>query len=233
MSKTMGITAIAMLLFLLTAGPAYAAQRGAGQPPSAPQRLFSMTMQNEMRSSLTQSAVTTPNVDVQLYGDGGDIIVATGTNAYLPRLFFGLCRGPCGFTLRDRDNNFDLRGRARIRLTTIVSGFHLVRPIIKLADGTLLIADQAEGSTADWHQVDISFRDCRWLRLDPLRGVTLGGTWVEPDLSQVEEVGYFDVIPGSGAWADENLPVEQQPAPPAGGWIAVSDFELWGTPVSR
>ena len=150
MSKTMGITAIAMLLFLLPAGPAYAAQRGAGQPPAAPQRLFSMTMQNEMRSSLTQSAVTTPNVDLELYGDGGDIIVATGTNAYLPRLFFGLCRGPCGFTLRDRDNNFDLRGRARIRLTTIVSGFHLVRPIIKLADGTLLIADQAVGSTADW-----------------------------------------------------------------------------------
>ena len=81
MSKTMGITAIAMSLFLLTAGPAYAAQRGAGQPPSAPQRLFSMTMQNEMRSSLTQSAVTTPNVDLQLYGEGGDIIVAIGTVA--------------------------------------------------------------------------------------------------------------------------------------------------------
>ena len=62
-----------------------------------------------------------------------------------------------------------------------MSGFHRVRPIVKLADGTLLIGDQAEGSTADYHQYDISFSDCRWLRLDPVRGVTLGGTWVAAD----------------------------------------------------
>jgi hypothetical protein len=56
---------------------------------------------------------------------------------------------------------------------------------------------------------------------------------VEPDLSKVEEVGYFDIIPGSGAWTAAGLPVEKQPAPPAGGWIAVSSFEVWGQPVNR
>jgi hypothetical protein len=144
-----------------------------------------------------------------------------------------LCEKPCGFTLRDRNNYFDLRGRANIRFTTIVSGFHRVRPIIKLADGTLLIGDQAEGSTADYHQYEISFSDCRWLKLDPVRGVTLGGTWVEtPDLSKVDEVGYFDILPGSGVHT-EGVAVEKLPAPPAGGWIAVSTFELWGKPVKR
>ena len=122
---------------------------------------------------------------------------------------------------------------ANIKFTTIVSGFHRVRPIIKLADGTLLIGDQAEGSVADYHEYQISFSECRWLRLDPVRGVTLGGTWVQPDLSKVDEVGYFDVIPGSGAWTAEGLPVEKQPPPPAGGWIAVSTFELFGRLVSR
>jgi hypothetical protein len=63
--------------------------------------------------------------------------------------------------------------------------------------------------------------------------VTLGGTWVEPDLSRVEAVGYFDVIPGSGAWSAAGAPVDQQPPPPAGGWIAVSSFELWGSAVER
>jgi hypothetical protein len=203
------------------------------QAPAAPELLFRMTLQNDMRLPLTQSSITTPNVDLQLYGDGRNIIVATGPGPQLPRLFFGLCKGPCGFTLRDRNNYFDLRGRANIRFTTIVSGFHRVRPIIKLADGTLLIGDQAEGSVADYHQYQISFSECRWLRLDPVRGVTLGGTWVDADLSKVEEVGYFDVIPGSGAWPAEGQPVERQPAPPAGGWIAVSAFELWGRPVSR
>jgi len=203
------------------------------QRPAAPVMLFSMTVQNEARTPLTQTAVTTANVDLQLYGDGKHIVVATGAGPQLPRLFFGLCTGPCGFTLRDKDRYFDLRGRASIHLTTIVSGFHRVRPIIRLADGTMLIGDQAVGSTADYHQYDISFSDCRWLKLDPVRGVTLGGAWVQADLSRVDEVGAFDVIPGSGAWSAPGLPVEKQPAPPAGGWIAVSSFELWGQPVSR
>ena len=203
------------------------------QPPPAPVQLFNLTLENDTRLPLAQATVTTPNVDLQHYGDGRNIVVATGNGPRLPRLFFGLCKGPCGFTLRDRNNYLDLRGRASIRLTAIVSGFHRVRPIIKLADGTLLIGDQAEGSTADYHQYDISFSDCRWLRLDATRGVTLGGNWVAADLSKVDEVGVFDVIPGSGAWTVESAPVEKQPAPPAGGWIAVSSLELWGRAVAR
>jgi hypothetical protein len=240
MSRGAGLTAIAAALVSLLAASTYAQQgggapaagRGRGQPPPAPLLLFDMTLQNNTRLPLAQGSVTTPNVDLQLYGDGRNIIVATGSGPNFPRTFFGLCKGPCGFTLRDRSNYFDLRGRANIRFTTIVSGFHRVRPIVKLADGTLLIGDQAEGSVADYHQYTISFSEVRWLRLDPVRGVTLG-TWVQnPDLSRVEEVGYFDVIPGSGAHTD-GFAVEKQPAPPVGGWIAVSAFELWGAPVSR
>jgi hypothetical protein len=240
MRKSVWLAALAAALFSNPTFPAYAAQAGpvpapAGQAapaPAAPVLLFTMTMQNTTRLPLTQSSVTTPGVDLQLYGDGANIIVATGRGANFPRTFFGLCKGPCGFTLRDRSSDFDLRGRARITFTTIVSGFHRVRPLVKLADGTLLIGDQAEGSVADYHQYTISFSECRWLRLDPVRGVTLG-TWVQnPDLSRVEEVGYFDVIPGSGAHT-EGLTVEKQPPPPAGGWIAVSAFELWGAAVSR
>ena len=139
-----------------------------------------------------------------------------------------IVQGPCGFTLRDRNNYFDLRGRARI-VTTIVSGFHRVRPIIKLADGTLLIGDQAEGSTADY-QCEISFSDCRWLRLDPVRGVTLGATWVAADLSRVDEVGYLMSFPAAvrGPRRDSS---EKQPLRPAGG--LPSAFELWGQPVKR
>jgi len=203
------------------------------QPPPAPALLVSLALENDTRLPLTQTTVTTPNADLQLYGDGRNIVVATGAGPRLPRLFFGLCKGPCGFTLRDRKNAFDLRGRASVRFTTIVSGFHRVRPILRLADGTLLIGDQAEGSAADYHQYEISFSDCRWLRLDPARGVTLGGTWVAPDLSKVDEVGVFDVIPGSGVWTIEGAPLEKQPAPPAGGWIAVSALELWGRASPR
>ena len=135
----------------------------AAQRPAPPVQLFELTLQNQARVPLSRTPVTTPNLDVQLYGDGKNIVVATGNGPQLPRLFFGLCTGPCGFTLRDKQKSFDLRGRASLRVTTIVSGFHRVRPLIKLADGTLLVGDQAEGSTADYHRYDISFSDCRWL----------------------------------------------------------------------
>jgi hypothetical protein len=231
----MGRTRLIVIIILAVSLKAVSvyAQRGAPQPPAAPELLFNMTMQNETRLPLGQDSITTPNMEIHLYGDGKNIIVAVGKGANFPRTFFGLCEKPCGFTLHDPNNYFDLRGKANIRFTTIVSGFHRVRPIIKLADGTLLIGDQAEGSTADYHQYEISFSDCRWLKLDPVRGVTLGGTWVEtPDLSKVDEVGYFDILPGSGLHT-EGVPVEKLPAPPAGGWIAVSSFELWGKPVKR
>ena len=222
--------AVSTLVVLLAVGVAGSARP---QPAPSPERLLSLELGNDARSALAQSRVTTPNVDLRLLGDGKNIIVATGNGPYLPRLFFGLCKGPCGFLLHDRSRTFDLRGRASIKLTTIVSGFHRVRPVIALDDGTVLIGDQAEGSTADFHQYEISFRDCRWLALDPTRGVTLGATWVEPDLSRVAAVGVFDVIPGSGEWPKVGAPVEQQPPPPAGGWIAISSFELWGRAAPR
>jgi hypothetical protein len=228
--KMLQLAALATIALSLGAGIAEGRQ---ARGPAAPELLFRMELQNETRLPLRQDSIRTPNADLQLYGDGRNIVVAVGQGANFPRTFFGLCEKPCGFTLRDRNSYFDLRGRAFIRFTTIVSGFHRVRPIIRLAGGDLLIGDQAEGSVADYHQYQISFSECRWLRLDPARGVTLGGTWVEnPDLSRVEEVGYFDIIPGSGAHT-EGLPVEKQPAPPAGGWIAVSTFELWGQRASR
>jgi hypothetical protein len=63
--------------------------------------------------------------------------------------------------------------------------------------------------------------------------VTLGATWVQADLSKVDEVGLFDIVPGSGEWRAPGEAVEKQPAPPAGGWIAVSTFEVFGQLVRR
>jgi len=37
------------------------------QQPAAPTLLFNLTLENDTRLPLTQSAVTTPNVDLQLF----------------------------------------------------------------------------------------------------------------------------------------------------------------------
>src|SRR6185295_53591 len=119
------------ILCTLAIAAALATGLGAVQRAAAPVQLFKLTLQNSTRLPLSQDSITIPNVDLQLYGDGRNIIVATGSGANFPRTFFGLCKGPCGFTLRDRKNYFDLRGTANVTFTTIVSGFHRVRPLIK------------------------------------------------------------------------------------------------------
>ena len=191
-----------------------------------------MTLENNARELVTTKVLTSPDLNLHTYGDGRNILVAIGKTETDPHLFDGLCDRPCGLAFQDRNNYFDLRGKAKIRWTTIVSGFHRARPLIKLADGTLLIGDRAEGSVADWQQSEVSLSEVRWLKLDPDRGVTLGNWVSNPDLSKVDEVGFFDVIPGSGVRVD-GVPVEKLPAPPVGGWIAMAAFELWGKPVSR
>jgi hypothetical protein len=100
-----------------------------------------------------------------------------------------------------------------------MSGFHQVRPIIKLADGTLLVGDVAFGTPVDWQENEFSLSGVRWRRLDPERVVTVGDIVANPDLSKVDEVGFVDLLPGSGHGQ--------------GGWSDVAKFEVYGRPVPR
>ena len=144
-----------------------------------------------------------------------------------PNLWTGVC-GPVAVTLRDRNNYVNLSGLARLRWVTRVSGFHVVRPLLKLADGTFLIGDHTTGddragagagASTDFLESELSFATVRWLRLDPNRLVTRG-PWVEkPDLSRVDEIGFADLLPGSGhGW---------------GGFVNVGRIEVYGWPVKR
>jgi hypothetical protein len=95
--------------------------------------------------------------------------------------------------------------------------------VIKLADGTWLVGDYGEGAASSNSTVflenEFSIAAVRWLTLDITKVVTRG-TWVDkPDLSRVDEVGFADLMPGSGhGW---------------GGFINVSRIEVYGRPVKR
>ena len=136
-----------------------------------------------------------------------------------PHVWTGLCTSPCAVALRDKTDAVDLTGAAKIRWVTKVSGLHQVHPIVKLADGTWLVGDHGDGSTVDWHESEFSISEVRWLKLDIDKVVTKGN-WVEhPDLSKVDEVGFTDLLPGSGHGP--------------GGWSDVAWIEVYGKPVKR
>lgn len=149
--------------------------------------------------------------------------VVAGQPTDPPNLWTGVCPTGVAVTLRARNHVVDLTGLARIRWVTRTSGFHVVRPVLKLANGTWLVGDYAEGAASSnstqFLESEFAVSSIRWLALDIDRVVTRG-TWVEkPDLSRVDEVGFADLLPGSGhGW---------------GGFVNVGKVEVYGTPVPR
>jgi hypothetical protein len=149
--------------------------------------------------------------------------VAAGQPTDPPNLWTGVCHMAVAATLRDRARYVDLTGLARIRWVTRTSGFHVVRPVVKLADGNWFVGDYAEGAPSAnstlFLESEFAVASVRWLPLDISRVVTVGQTWASPDLSRVDEVGFADLMPGSGhGW---------------GGFVNVGRIEVYGKPVAR
>lgn len=170
---------------------------------------------------ITQDAVTNPNLELKLYGDPKDMLLnGAAQNKDNPiRIWTGTCETPCALALRDKNNYVDLTGLAKIQWGTRVSGFHRLRPIVKLASGVWLVGNHEDGEISDYHETEFSISDVRWLRLDIDKVVAKGSWLVNPDLSKVDEVGFVDVIPGSGHGQ--------------GGYSVLTTFAVYGKPVPR
>ena len=106
-----------------------------------------------------------------------------------------------------------------IRWDVKIVGFHMLRPLLKLADGTWLVGDRADGSARDWLVSEIDFADVRWMKLDITRAVATGTTLEHVDLSKVDQIGFVDLMPGSGHGP--------------GGWSDLAQFEVYAKSVAR
>jgi hypothetical protein len=149
--------------------------------------------------------------------------VAAGQPTDAPNLWTGVCQTPVAATLRHRTSYADLTGLAKIRWVTRVSGFHVVRPVVKLADGNWFVGDYGEGAPSAnstlFLESEFAVSSVRWLPLDMARVVTVGQSFAHPDLSKVDEIGFADLTPGSGhGW---------------GGFVNVGKIEVYGRPVPR
>jgi len=195
--------------------------KAAARPPLFFREEWKQTPAGGEHALMTES-VGNPDLTLNFVGPTAKELLLTGNagDENNPiHVWTGMCTTPCAFTLRHKNSYADLTGLARIRLVTKMSGFHQVRPIVKLADGTWLAGDHAEGSLTDWIEGEFSVSDVRWLRLDPQRMVTTG-TWVNnPDLGKVDEIGFADLMPSSGHGP--------------GGWADVGKIEVFAKSVPR
>jgi hypothetical protein len=200
--------------------------RGAGARATRPPLFFKeewkQTEKGGEHPIVFDSTLSNPALELKVYGPSSKELLLTGDagNELNPiHIWTGMCTTPCAVALRHKTQMADLTGLARMRWNTKVSGFHQIRPIVKLADGTWLVGDRTDGTVRDWLFTEFSFGDVRWLKLDINRAVTTGTILDKVDLSKVDEIGFVDLMPGSGHGQ--------------GGWVDVAQIEVYGGSVPR
>jgi hypothetical protein len=136
-------------------------QAGAAQAHVSPvrrsssKRSGSRTEKGGEHPIVFDSTLSNPSLELKVYGPTAKELLLTGAaNDELnpTHVWTGMCTSPCAVAFRHKTQMADLSGLARMRWNTKVSGFHQIRPIVKLADGTWLVGDRptarcATGST--------------------------------------------------------------------------------------
>lgn len=166
---------------------------------------------------VTQDVVGNANLELKLYGTDAKVVSVNPHEGRLD-LWNGDTSSPVAVTLRDKSNYLDLTGLARLRWIVRTNGLHVIHPVLKLTDGTLVAGSHADNTEGVFLQSEIAFTNQRWYKLDPNKVVTT----VEvrnPDLSKVDEIGWVDLAPGGGRGA--------------AGWANMSTIELYAKAIPR
>lgn len=173
-----------------------------------------------------QADLVNQNLELKLYGPGAvdvRLVIHRSPMDDPTYIWSGSAPGNWALTLREKDNYVDLRGPvAKIRWRTKQAGFNLLRPVLKLANGTFLVGDYFESYTGDWRETEFPIANVRWRSLDSNNVVTtrtVAGWVTDPDLSKVDEIGFTDLTRGSGGGA--------------GGGSRIDWIEVYGFPISR
>lgn len=168
---------------------------------------------------LSQKHVNNPDLIVTLYGPGRDSLKKSNHEKPIDDPYYvwsGLCLDNWMVTLKHRTQNADLTEFAKLRWRTKQFGFRELRITLKLGDGTWLVSDQSDGPSKDWRIKEFNLQDINWHLLDSERIVEIGIA-KNPDLSNVEEIGFTDLMPGGKSAACSRL-----------DWI-----EVYGAPVEK
>ena len=170
------------------------------RPPllfSEPWRLPPYTgEQTDENMRVTPAVVTNSRLEVKLYGSDAKVIRAAVHEERVD-LWNGMTSSPTAVTLRDRVNYANLTDAARLRWIVRTNAIHSLHPVVRLADGRLIVGDRAITTAGEFLSVEIAFSGMRWYALDPVKVVVLTEV-LGPDLRKVDEVGVAMLAPGGG-----------------------------------
>lgn len=156
---------------------------------------------------LNQNHVENNELMVQLYGVGMDSLKKSHHENPIDDPYYvwsGLCLGNWMVTVKHKTKNVDLTEFAKIKIRTKQSGLRELRISLKLANGDWLVSDQSVGSSKDWKITEFNIQDIVWHNLDAKR-ITETGVADNSDISNVEEIGFTDLMPGGESRACSRL----------------------------
>jgi hypothetical protein len=158
--------------------------------------------------SVTQDHVAGRDLVLSLYGPARAEIKKSN-HPQIPNdpyyIWSGECKANWAVTLHHTKRTVDLSGEhAAVRFRSKQSGLRQIHIILKLHDGTWLVSDQAAGYTEDWSETEWTIRQLRWRKLN-IEDI-VEGTFVEqPDLTNILEIGFTDLMRGGGTPASSRL----------------------------
>lgn len=156
---------------------------------------------------ITQEHVENKDLRMSLYGPGAEQLKKSHHDQPVDDPFYvwsGRCDGNWAVTLKHTQSNVDLSEHSKIVWRSKQSGFRCLHLILKLADGTWVASDQCDETSADWRVNQFNIADLNWYSLN-IKTVVEGDPVENPDLSNVEEIGFTDLMRGGGSDASSRL----------------------------
>lgn len=174
------------------------------QSPYRPS-LFFREDWNELPAAtpITQDHVANGNLKLALYGPGCDSIKKSHHPSPSDDPYYvwsGLCLDNWVVTLKNIKSYADLSSYAKVIWRSKQEGFRELRLVLKLADGTWLVSKQVDGPSKDWRIHEFNISDINWYKLD-IKNVVETTPVKDPDLTQVDEIGFTDLMKGGKSLA--------------------------------
>lgn len=168
---------------------------------------------------VTQEHIANEDLILGLYGPGQEGIKKSNHERPVDDPYYvwsGQSEGNWAVTLRHKNANVDLSDHANIVWRSKQSGLRCLYLVVKLANDDWLISDQCDNQSKDWRIHQFNIADIRWYSLD-IETIVEGRPVENPDLSEVIEIGFTDLMTGGGTPASSRL-----------DWI-----EVYGHPVDH
>jgi hypothetical protein len=178
---------------------------GANEPPKSIFR--EAWTRAPLSQPITQENLANQNLTLHIYGDATQIRKAM--HPLDDYTYTGETTTNWALTVSDKANLWDVTRGGKIRFKTQNTGYRFVHVVIKTADGKYFASEEGAGESSVWIETDFIFQDLHWRNLlmtdtpsnasnrrqpDPKRIPIIPTTKGTPDLAQIDEVGFSDLM---------------------------------------